>query len=86
MTKQFDVNPATSFISSAAPAGIPGTPGKPPKGFKINPEYLETKSKKLQCLIKPSDFERLKAEAGRRATSVNSLVNEAIERFLGVGE
>lgn len=77
MAKQFEVNPADKFFSSAS-AGSK----IPPKGYKLNPEFIETKSKKLQCLVKPSDFEAMKKKAQELNTSVNALVNEAIEAFL----
>ena len=84
MAKQFEVNPADKFFST--PSRVSTTPStgakNPPKGYKVNPEFLETKSKKLQCLIKPSDFEALKKKAQEMNTSVNSLVNDPIEAFL----
>lgn len=84
MAKQFEVNPADKFFSSASRGNTPASTGTktPPKGYKMNPEFLETKSKKLQCLVKPSDFEALKKKAQELNTSVNALVNEAIEAFL----
>ena len=83
--KSFNLdNPALQFISTPeekkkeeaeviAPA---------PEGYKINPLYLEKKSRRLQLLMKPSISEKLKARADREGNSVNDVVNNLIEEAL----
>lgn len=53
-----------------------------PKGYKISPVYIETKSRRLQLLLKPSIFKKLKQTADKKHTSVNDLVNSILEENL----
>lgn len=55
---------------------------KPPKGFRIDPRYVELKSKRYNALLKPSNFERLKAAAEEAGISVNEVLNRLIEAAL----
>lgn len=55
---------------------------KPPKGFRIAPRYVELKSKRYNALLKPSNFERLKAAAEEAGISVNEVLNRLIEAAL----
>lgn len=50
-----------------------------PKGYKIVPE---TKSARMQLLIKPSTKEELRIAAAKQCTSVNELTNKIIEEYL----
>jgi len=54
-------------------------PGKPPAGYKMDPRYIETKSKRLQLLLQPSLLERVKAQAKAQGTSVNDYVHGILE-------
>lgn len=77
-----NLNPAMQFISTPeAPAEqSPQRPQeKPPEGYKLNPLYLETKSKRLQLLVQPSLLEKVKAQAKARETSVNDYVHSILE-------
>ncbi len=85
------INPAMSFISQEsidrAEGETPATaeakrPGKAPEGYKLNPLYIETKSKRLQLLIQPSLHEKLKRKAQAEGTSVNDLVNSILQDAL----
>ena len=53
-----------------------------PQGYKISPVYIETKSRRLQLLLKPSIFKKLKQTADKKHTSVNDLVNSILEENL----
>lgn len=55
---------------------------KPPKGFKVNPEFIEVRSQRLQALIQPSIQKALKQVAKKEKTSVNDIVNQALIQFL----
>lgn len=55
---------------------------KAPEGYKINPLYIETKSKRLQLLIKPSTANKLKAKAEQEKRSVNDIINSILEEVL----
>ena len=64
------------------PAESIGTP-QPPKGYKINPLYVEVKSRRIQLVLKPSLYERAKAKAAADGVSFNELVHLALEQYLG---
>jgi hypothetical protein len=77
-----DINPAMRFLSqesiekgSTAEKQPAQPPEKTPTGYKRNPLYVETKSKRLQLLIQPSLYEKLKTRATEENTSVNGIVN-----------
>lgn len=52
---------------------------EPPDGFRYDPRYVELKSKRYNALLKPSNFERLKAAAKETGLSVNEVLNRLIE-------
>lgn len=52
---------------------------KPPEGFKLNPLYIETKTRRVQLLMQPSLFAWLKEQAGAEKTSVNDLIHSILE-------
>ena len=80
-TKSFknDINPAFSFISTETEQSTQMKHGKPPKGFKVNPLYIETKCRRLQLLLQPSLYERVKAKADANKTSVNEFIHSVLE-------
>ena len=75
------VNPAMQFISELPePEPAPDEKsGKPPGGYKLNPIYIETKSRRLQLLIQPSLYEKIKARATAEGMSVNELVHSILD-------
>ena len=50
-----------------------------PEGFKANPLYVETKSRRLQLLVQPSLYDAIKARATAEGQSVNELVHSILE-------
>ena len=81
------LNPAMQYISTAtaepAPITMPDEkPGKPPEGFKVNPFYIETKTRRVQLLLQPSLYEKIKARAETEDISVNELVHYLLENSL----
>lgn len=85
--KSFMDSPALRFITSNEEKPQKEekiTPKKDelPKGYKISPVYIETKSRRLQLLLKPSIFKKLKQTADKKHTSVNDLVNSILEENL----
>ena len=81
------LNPAMQFISTPpepkAEISMPEEkPGKPPEGFKVNPLYVETKSRRLQLLLQPSLYEKMRAQAKADGVSVNELVHSLLEGSL----
>lgn len=74
-------SPALQFISKEeAPQTQKQTSQKVPEGYKINPEYIEKKSRRLQLLMQPSLYDLLKERALKEGTSVNNLIHELLEK------
>ena len=95
--KSFKDNPALAFISNPeeepevqneteeSPSKgirIRSTANKAPEGYKRNPEYIETKSKRVQLLLQPSTVDAMKELARKRGLSFNEACNEAIHEYL----
>ena len=91
-TKSFKDNPALMFLSEAgeqestaeqtaqetaikAPTGA-----KAPAGYKYNPLYIETKTKRLQLVLQPSLYERIKSEAEKKGLSINEFCHQALDK------
>lgn len=85
-------NPALSFMTPVeeeeATVDVEETAVRPvkkneaPEGYKLNPEYIETKSKRVQLLLQPSTVEAIKSLASKRGLSMNEAINEAIQEYL----
>lgn len=85
-------NPALQFISAvdteegsvseerepAIPHSRPAE--KLPEGYKRNPLLVETKSRRLQLVLQPSLFERVKAKAKASGLSVNEYVHQVLDK------
>lgn len=72
--------PAQDAESAAQEWERAGRP-EPPAGYKVNRAFVETKSRRLQLLIQPSLYMRVKERAQRDGVSVN----EMISRLLAAG-
>ena len=90
-TKDFTASPAMSFISPESIEAVDGKQKKPakskpkakaPEGYKANPEYIETKSKRVQLLVQPSVYEEVKKKAKAEGISTNEAINEALRKFV----
>lgn len=82
--KSFIDNPALQFISTEEPEErepITRTSptAKPPEGYKVNPLYVETKSRRLQLVLQPSLYDRVKAGAAAAGLSVNEYVHQILD-------
>lgn len=75
--KNFKDNPACRFFSTSEPEPQPA--GAPPDGYKRNPLFVETKSRRLQLVLQPSLYERVKACAIASGLSVNEYVHKILE-------
>lgn len=53
--------------------------GKAPAGYKLNPMYIETKSKRLQLVLQPSLLARVKERAKSNGLSVNEYVHRILD-------
>lgn len=85
------LNPAAQFISipevqeeptpSIAPERLKAS--EAPEGYKVNPAYIEKKTRRLQLLMRPSLYDKLKAKAETEGQSVNEMINSLLEDVLG---
>lgn len=55
---------------------------KAPSGYKLSPEFIEVKSRRVQLVLQPSLYERLKAQSEKQGISVNELAHIAFEHYL----
>lgn len=82
-------NPALAFISQESVEAVDGkeettslkvpTGEKPPKGYKPNPLYVETKSKRVQLVLQPSLFARIKAASEAAGLSFNEYCHRVLD-------
>lgn len=82
-------NPAMAFISQESVEAVdgkkdPATPKattgeKPPKGYKLNPLYIETKSKRVQLVVQPSLYDRIKAASEAAGLSFNEYCHRVLD-------
>lgn len=69
-------NPAMQFISTPTEEETTATA---PAGYKPNPLYIEKRSKRLQLLLQPSLYEKVKQRADTQGCSVNDLIHTILE-------
>lgn len=50
--------------------------------MKRNPEYIETKSKRVQMLMQPSLHTAIKAIAGKKRVSLNETMHEILKDYI----
>ena len=60
---------------AAAPRGTE----KAPEGYKLNPLYVETKSKRVQLVLQPSLYTKVKAAADAEGISFNEYCHRLLE-------
>lgn len=76
-TFKADFNPAMQFIST--PTETETKREEAPEGYKVNPLYIEKRSKRLQLLIQPSLCDKVKAQADAEGCSVNDFIHRVLE-------
>lgn len=84
MAKNFKQNnPALSFMDAPEVETRTETKGKQaPEGYKLNPEFIETKTKRVQLLLQPSVVDAIKALAKRQGLSMNEAISQAIQDYV----
>lgn len=83
-------NPALQFITQEEPEAkqensksyTPRVDAETPAGYKKDPNYVETKSKRVQLLLQPSVVDEVKSKAEANNISMNELFNIAIKEYL----
>lgn len=86
-------NPALQFMSAplnirkAEPKAAAGETQKPaaagrkkqaPEGYKVNPEYVEKRTKRVQLVLQPSLYEELREYSQKLGISLNDLAHRAL--------
>ena len=54
---------------------------KAPEGYKLAPQYIELKTKRVQLLVQPSLYEAVKAKASSLGISTNEAISEALRQY-----
>lgn len=75
--------PPKKKTSPKSPKSKPTTKDREgaPEGYKLAPQYIETKSKRVQLLIQPSLYEAVKAKASSLGISINEAISEALKAY-----
>lgn len=83
--KSFKDNPALQFISAQPTEKAPSFPAPAEQNtgvpMKQNPLFIETRSKRLNLLIQPSLYNKLKDMAQSEEISINALIHQALEEY-----
>ena len=85
------VNELLGKLSNPATEETPEQPRPPkieakaPKGYKLDPHYIEKKTARLQLVLRPSVAEELKKYCKARKISINDFVGTMIEERLHNG-
>jgi hypothetical protein len=58
----------------------PTSPQKPPEGFKVNPIYVEKRSRKVVLMLQPSLYDKVKKQADKENRSVNDWAISILEQ------
>lgn len=89
MSKKLDIdNPAMNFITQNEEAQGQSNheeakPGNPPAGYKLDPKYIEVRSKRVQLVIQPSLYEEIKKAARKDKVSVNEYCHRVLSAAVG---
>lgn len=76
--------PPRSDLTPAEPEN--GSQDRPPEGYKLNPKYIEKRSKRIQLVVQPSLYDKLKAAADAAGLSLNEYANQAFIDKLNIKE
>ena len=78
-------NPTLSYISKESIAAIDGEEQlyfegtKPPEGYKLNPQFIEKRTKRVQLVLQPSLYEKVKQASSAAGISLNDYVHKLLE-------
>lgn len=50
-----------------------------PQGYKLNPKYIEKKTRRLQLIMQPSLYQKVKSRAEQKKISVNEYIHQILE-------
>lgn len=75
-------NPAVQFISNAQEEineTVQAEVTQPTEGYKLNPMYIETRSKRVTVLMQPSLHDRIKQQADYKGMKVNDYIHKLLD-------
>lgn len=78
-------NATLSFISKESIAAIDGEEQlyfegtQPPAGYKIDPKFIEKRTKRVQLVLQPSLYNRVKDASRAAGMSLNDYVHKLLE-------
>ncbi len=75
-------NPALQFISTQTNPTEQNPLPKAPEGYKQNSRYIEKKTRRLQVIMQPSLYNKLKARAQNNGCSVNDTLHVILAEAL----
>lgn len=76
--------PATKKATAPnSPKAKPSTKDgkRAPEGYRLSPEYIESKTRRVQLLVQPSLYEAVKAKASSLGISTNEAISEALRQY-----
>lgn len=86
--KSFTATPSMSFISQESIEAVDGKPEpttptgnkkKAPEGYKVNPEFIEKRTKRVQLLVQPSLYSEAKTICNGLGISFNDFLHRALQ-------
>lgn len=78
-------NPAMQYISTTEAITAPDVDGEQTR-FVFNAPDKEKKDRRVQLLLKPSVYDKLRAAAEREGASLNAYINAILEYHIGGGD
>lgn len=82
--KNFKDNPALQFISAPEreqeAESVTAPINKAPEGYKVNPLYIEKRTQRLQLILQPSLYNRLKEMSKKQNVSTNELIHQILDK------
>ena len=75
--KNFKENPALRFLSTPEDTA-PSRSGGQADGYKTNPMYVETRSRRLQLVLQPSLYEKIRDRAANEEVSINEYIHRIL--------
>jgi len=77
-TPKTDISVSSEVIKTVS--AVPSLKEEVPEGYKRNPLYVETKSKRVQLVFQPSLLARVKAKATKSGLSLNEYCHRILDQ------
>lgn len=71
---------AVDKVEDTEPTTIPtGAKREAPEGYKVNPIYVEKRTKRVQLVLQPSLYDKVKQMADKQGVSLNDFCHKVLE-------